>query len=324
MLKKIHHAFIPSQDNDHHPHLLRRNAVLVALAFVILFETSFVAQSFFVFRGKDFLASVLPGAISILTNEARAEEHIGSLRQNPLLVFAAQKNAEDMAERGYFSHISPDGKLPWRWLDQVGYNYQYAGQNLAVNFSDSSELVLAWLASPEHRENILKSQFTEIGIGMATGTYQGRETVFVVQFFASPANTKKQTVAVATDSVPAPPQGGGAGIPSSLATTPAVLGSTADTVLASDSGQPSFLSGVMTSPNTFIKRALFALLAFFVALIALSFFSFKRRSHPNALINGLTVIAVVLGIIIINQKLFIQTLQIPATGEQGATVVKAF
>jgi len=91
-----------------------------------------------------------------------------------------------MAKNGYFAHTSPDGKTPWYWLEQVGYNYQYAGENLAINFSDSKDVTDAWMASPAHRANIVKGNYTDIGTGVATGLYQGQQTVFVVQDYANP------------------------------------------------------------------------------------------------------------------------------------------
>ena len=60
--------------------------------------------------------------------------------------------AQDMATLGYFAHVSPDGKTPWYWIEKVGYDYQYAGENLAINFSDSKDVTNAWMASPLHKE----------------------------------------------------------------------------------------------------------------------------------------------------------------------------
>jgi hypothetical protein len=91
-----------------------------------------------------------------------------------------------MAEYGYFAHYSPRGVSPWYWFEQVSYSFIHAGENLAVHFTDSGEVVQAWMRSPTHRANIMNAQFTEIGIGTATGTYQGHPTVFVVQLFGAP------------------------------------------------------------------------------------------------------------------------------------------
>lgn len=95
--------------------------------------------------------------------------------------------AQDMATKGYFAHTSPEGKkTPWYWLKQVGYQYQYAGENLAINFTDSKDVTNAWMNSPTHKANIVKDKYTEVGTGIATGLYEGRETVFVAQVYANP------------------------------------------------------------------------------------------------------------------------------------------
>ena len=121
-----------------------------------------------------------------LTNENREESHVGLLERSTVLDEAARQKAEHMAEGSYFAHNSPDGVTPWYWFDKVGYQYAYAGENLAVHFTDSGEVVKAWMDSPGHRANILSEDYREIGIGTAKGEYQGFPTVFVVQMFGTP------------------------------------------------------------------------------------------------------------------------------------------
>jgi len=139
--------------------------------------------------------------VTDLTNQERANLVLPLLKRNPILDQAAQLKANDMAVNGYFAHNSPTGITPWYWFGQVGYLFTYAGENLAVHFSDSDEVVSAWMASPTHRANIVNSNYTEIGIGTARGIYQGYETVFVVQLFGRPAMksllpliTKKESI----------------------------------------------------------------------------------------------------------------------------------
>ena len=126
-----------------------------------------------------------------LTNNERVENKLDALLLNPQLVEAAQKKADDMAEKGYFAHVSPDGSKPWYWFEESGYEYTYAGENLAVDFSDSEEVKDAWMDSPLHRANILNGKYTEIGIATAKGKFNGKKTTFVVQMFGSPKTTFK-------------------------------------------------------------------------------------------------------------------------------------
>ena len=161
--------------------------VLVFLLVLVL-EAVFLFQAFVVFPYTDFLASILPNVLVDLTNDSRQTAELHSLKISPLLEKAAQMKAEDMADKGYFAHISPEGITPWHWLEEAEYEFSYAGENLAVNFFDSKSLNKAWLNSPTHRANIINKNFTEIGIGIANGIYKGKETVFVVQFFGTPSS----------------------------------------------------------------------------------------------------------------------------------------
>ena len=138
-------------------------------------------------RGSDFIASVLPTVLVDLANADRSAYKLGGLTLNPLLQETARLKAEDMAVKGYFAHYSPEGVSPWHFFDATGYAFVYAGENLAVNFDDSSAVNAAWMNSPDHRANILNGNFTEVGIATAKGMYEGRETLFVVEMFGSPA-----------------------------------------------------------------------------------------------------------------------------------------
>jgi hypothetical protein len=116
------------------------------------------------------------------------------LQRNTVLDTAAKLKAEDMAKNEYFSHFSPTGVSPWHWFDQAGYVYAHAGENLAIHFTDSSEVVEAWMDSPTHRQNIVNSLYTEIGVGTAKGKFDGYDTVYVVQLFGTPAMAKPVSV----------------------------------------------------------------------------------------------------------------------------------
>lgn len=178
--------FVPHEGNDYEPHILRLRAVVVMLSVVLFVEIIFLVQALFATTGVSYFSSILPEVIANLTNTERLRANEPALVQDPSLAEAARMKAADMVARGYFAHTSPDGKTPWYWLRQVGYHFRYAGENLAVNFVDSGDIVDAWMASPDHRANILNADFTQIGIGVAKGTYEGRRAIFVVQFLGVP------------------------------------------------------------------------------------------------------------------------------------------
>lgn len=181
------HHFIPSRHNAYRPHLLRRGALMALLAIALVAEGALVFTVVLRQSGHDYLAAVVQSEIFTLTNQERTLNKVGGLTENSLLDQSAQNKANDMAARGYFAHNSPDGKTPWTWIDGVGYDYQYAGENLAVNFVDTKDVMVAWMASPTHRANIIKGAYTELGVGIAQGTYKGQAATFVVQHFAKPS-----------------------------------------------------------------------------------------------------------------------------------------
>jgi uncharacterized protein YkwD len=164
---------------------LLEGAMMGGFAFVIgsVFLMSSL-QNFFMATNQ--FASVVSSVLVDLANTDRAAYNLGGLTVNPTLTKAAQAKADDMAAKGYFAHNSPDGVDSWHWFKQAGYDFQHAGENLAVDFSDSADVERAWMNSPTHRDNILNNKYTEVGIATASGFYQGKPTVFVVQMFGSP------------------------------------------------------------------------------------------------------------------------------------------
>ena len=176
-------------------------AVIVGVIVIVFFAAS--AQRFLI--GLPQTAAVITSILVELANGDRAGRALSQLRVNPILVAAAQAKANDMAAKGYFAHVSPDGKDPWYWFKEAGYSFVHAGENLAVDFSDSADVERAWMNSPAHRDNILDPRFTEIGIATAVGTYQGRETVFVVQEFGTPAPSAPVSQQLVVEHVPETP-----------------------------------------------------------------------------------------------------------------------
>ena len=172
---------------------------------------------------RSILSAVLPGVIIELTNLEREQENLGGLRRNPLLDEAARLKAEHMRAYEYFAHYSPSDNIsPWHWFERVGYNYIHAGENLAIYFDDSAEVVRAWMNSPTHRDNILRGHYTEIGVAAVEGRYQGYDTVYVVQLFGTPASPRTVTPAPA---ITTPTQGTVVALADE---TPAIQGETSD------------------------------------------------------------------------------------------------
>lgn len=183
------------------------------------------------------LAAVITSSLVELANGDRAAGGVGELRVSPTLTAVAQAKANDMAAKGYFAHTSPEGHSPWYWFTQGGYDYSYAGENLAVDFTDSATVEAAWMASPGHRANLLNGHYTEIGIAIAHGTYNGHPTIFVVQEFGAPAQT------AFADAAPA--------VPMATSSPLAIVGDTgAPTVAGEEAPAPTSSPVVATSTPT--------------------------------------------------------------------------
>ncbi|MDD4584611.1 MAG: CAP domain-containing protein [Bacilli bacterium] len=177
------------------------NIKIFAFLFLSIFVLELVAvmQLPYINSLGSLIDMVLPETIVSLTNQNREDIGIEILDKNDLLNLAAQLKAADMAENGYFSHTSPDGITPWYWFNLVGYNYAYAGENLAVNFTDSYDIDKAWMESPKHKKNIINEKFDEIGVGTAVGEYKGKEALFVVQLFGTLNKEQEEEVAIVNE-----------------------------------------------------------------------------------------------------------------------------
>jgi hypothetical protein len=314
--------FIPHEGNEHRPHFLRTPSIRLVIIIILALEvtTYFVPTlSYINMFGSSNMAAVLPAVLSTLTNEEREAEQLPDLTVNPLLTKAAEMKANDMATNGYFAHVSPDGKTPWYWIEQVGYNFEYAGENLAINFTDSQDVTNAWMASPTHRANIVKGQYTEIGTGVATGMYQGRETVFVAQMYASPEIITPVPVSKVTSSpVGSAPKKEVAlvpnvkKIPNVLGEETIVNGVTKESVapmteinktVPSVPAQPTFLQKAFASPNTTTSRILLVIFAVILLALLLNTFIKIKHYNPDLVTNGLVALALIGVILIANNYL---------------------
>jgi hypothetical protein len=133
-------------------------------------------------------SSITEDKVFELVNKERIAQNLPGLVKNDYLTKAAEEKAEDMLKNGYFAHTSPAGITPWHWLEKNGYIYKYAGENLAMNFTDAENQNQAWMESRTHRENILNKNYQEIGIAVKKGRIKEHEAVFTVQEFGTRAD----------------------------------------------------------------------------------------------------------------------------------------
>lgn len=100
------------------------------------------------------------------TNKARTDNGLQPLVLDERLNVTAQAKCQDMLERNYWSHDTPDGAEPWQMIDAHGILYQTAGENLAYGYENAKATVNGWMNSPGHKANIVNTTFTNIGFGI--------------------------------------------------------------------------------------------------------------------------------------------------------------
>jgi uncharacterized protein YkwD len=102
-----------------------------------------------------------------MTNAERAKEELPALTANPTLFAVARAHSANMAKQGKMEHTL-DGKACKDRVDGAGYDYRRVGENIAkAEGASPADIMKGWMNSKLHRENILESKFTEIGLGVA-------------------------------------------------------------------------------------------------------------------------------------------------------------
>ena len=124
--------------------------------------------------------SNLEDQILALVNQERAKIGVGSLTMSGTLRQAARYKANEMLQYNYFSHSSPYTNNPWDIAKAYGHSYTTFGENIwtmsASSLStlksslDANTIVNSWMNSQGHRENILKSSFRNMGVGVVVGS----------------------------------------------------------------------------------------------------------------------------------------------------------
>jgi len=189
LLKTLAHLFHPRRSNNHRARVLHPEALAYLILIVIGFGGLIQSVSFLPLGWGDvlgFASSITPNQVIEQTNQERQKVGLPPLVYNERLAQAALSKGQDMFSEQYWAHTSPAGKQPWAFIKDSGYTYRAAGENLARDFSNTDDMVRAWMASPTHRANIVNAKYQEIGIAVIDGELQGFETTLVVQMFGTP------------------------------------------------------------------------------------------------------------------------------------------
>ena len=121
-----------------------------------------------------------------------------SLKWDAGLASVARAHSDDMAGRGYYDHISPEGFGPTNRLNQAGLSCRRAthygiAENIHIELSDgwgspntkaiAANAVRRWVESPGHRQNLMDGKFSITGVGASFGTWKNGKAVFLTQVF---------------------------------------------------------------------------------------------------------------------------------------------
>lgn len=204
---KILHWLLPSKKNKYHPHALRPVGLLIVLAVLIIIPPLYNAVSAQTFQVLGYATSISVSGLSNATNNYRTNSGTDALRLNTELSNAAIAKAKDMFADNYWAHVAPDGTTPWSFIVAAGYDYTAAGENLAKGFYASGDVVDAWMASQTHKENLLNSEYKEVGYAIVNGVLKGDEVTLVVAMYGTAyvppvAQKAADTPTAATKSTP--------------------------------------------------------------------------------------------------------------------------
>ncbi len=192
--------FIPNIGNDHQPKALRARSLIVYVLIIIFIKVFVTGALFLTYPTPAEMTAVIASKMFELTNESRAAAGLGPLRLDETLTKTAQQKGEDMIARGYFAHDTPEGKKPWQWIARADYDYVYAGENLAMDFTSAEAIENAFMQSPGHKKNILNSKYQDVGIAVISGEMNGSPTDLLVVFFG----TRRQNLVAAEPTAGAP------------------------------------------------------------------------------------------------------------------------
>lgn len=181
----LHHYFFPHESNNYRAKSLHPSSLIFYIIALLLFQVGVSQLGHYQRNILGFATNISTQKIIELVNQKRIENNLPPLTENSELASAATNKASDMFSYNYWAHVSPTGTTPWAFITSAGYEYVYAGENLAKDFYEPADVVQAWMNSPTHRANILKPEYKDIGIAVVNGKLDGQETTLIVEEFGS-------------------------------------------------------------------------------------------------------------------------------------------
>ena len=123
-----------------------------------------------------------------LTNQERGRNGLAPLRLSPLLSEAANWMARDMASKNYFDHLDSTGRRVGDRAYDFGYRgWKQIGENIAAGQESAERAMAEWVSSPGHYRNMMKPEYTEMGVGFMSDPASAHKRYWVQTFGTRPA-----------------------------------------------------------------------------------------------------------------------------------------
>lgn len=285
---------------------LQNKALLYCVIFLLILKISISVISIN-FPKNIFFADITKTALVNMLNQTRESLGLQPLKENQKLNQAAEMKAEDMAQKEYFSHTSPQGLNPWYWFLQTGYSYKYAGENLAIGFYDSKEAFDAWINSSSHRANILNQNYKEVGTAVLPG-YGPNNAVLVVQFFGSelikPVAIQQEQNQNTEQEKPSLSANTNEEVLSGTAETPALFSKSDDS--GKNGFSSRFLNFIIYNYDTFIQNVIYGFLTAIIGIIIFTvLFGFNIRANKELILRAVIIIVLLSAGALFNKELII-------------------
>lgn len=252
--------FLPHKDTHKKAHFLSWEAMLIYVLLFIFLQVSFSIVGFLKPGVLGIVSNIDSKKVIELTNAERTKKGLNPVTENEALNKAAYFKAKNMFEENYWAHFAPSGKSPWDFIQGAGYRFTYAGENLAKNFYNSDDIVIAWMNSPSHRDNLLNEHYKDIGIAVVNGVLNGTETTLIVQEFGTTELiASKPTISISGEQVSVPV--------SDLNNKPQLV----------QGSEIKSIPNVVLDPYQFSKYAGISVISFLSGLLMLDLIVLKRR-----------------------------------------------
>lgn len=301
----LHHLFFPRESNNHRAKLLHHDSLLIVIAFFLASALIFTTVHKAYPKVLGITSDISSSDLLFFTNQKREANGLSDLKLDSELTQAAQQKANNMFANNYWAHIAPDGTTPWYFIKSSGYDYLYAGENLARGFNTAPDVVNAWMNSPTHRENMLSRNYDDVGFAVQTGTLTGSDTILVVEELGRRYNGTPTDVKTAVAPItPTPTPVVAANItPTPIVSSPITPKLSPQPVVAAVQNKPLVDSKSMT------KQIALVMLFLFIAVLIIDAVIIERNKIARVVAHNLDhiifFVVIIIVIIIIGRGLII-------------------